>query len=116
MMKAHFPRAISRSIMDTSADPCTDFYRYACGKWIDEHTNENRGFSGLAARNEFNTESIVLDPAVESVNNLYQSCESTLVRDSFSFRNKNAQTRDRQTAMTRKAQSQALPLTGCEGS
>uniref|UniRef100_A0A4Q8KB27 U6-Hexatoxin-Hc1a_1 n=1 Tax=Hadronyche cerberea TaxID=1107879 RepID=A0A4Q8KB27_HADCE len=29
-------RALLES-MDTTADPCQNFYRYACGGWIDRH-------------------------------------------------------------------------------
>jgi hypothetical protein len=46
IMQPHFPQAIAESIIDPAVSPCTDFYRHACGKWIDAHTNENRGFAG----------------------------------------------------------------------
>jgi putative endopeptidase len=32
------PVAFDGSFLDTSAEPCTDFYQFACGTWIAQHT------------------------------------------------------------------------------
>ena len=79
MMISHYPQAIAPSIVDNGVAPCTDMYRHACGKWMDEHVNENRGFSGLAALNGAIVRRIVLDETVANLNPFYQSCKTTLV-------------------------------------
>lgn len=101
IMRAHYPRAISEAIMDKSVSPCTDIYRYACGKWMDEHTNENRGFAGLRALNEVSTTEIVMDPKVTPAHNLFQSCASTLAADSQTRRQRNWKSHTAETAAAR---------------
>jgi len=80
IMRTYFPQAVSRAIMDPSVSPCTDIYRHACGKWLDTHTNENRGFSGLAALNAVAINRIILNKSVANLNPFYLSCESTFVK------------------------------------
>jgi len=72
IMRSYYPQAVSPAIMDTSVSPCTDIYRHACGKWLDTHTNENRGFAGLAALNGVAVRNIVLNKSVANLNPFYQ--------------------------------------------
>ena len=39
------------NLVDKSLDPCNDFYKYSCNKWLSANPTATAGFKGLKNRN-----------------------------------------------------------------
>jgi len=87
----HIPLAFDGALMDHQMPACESFYRSMCGRWNDEHMNDNRAFSYGYAKNEakvaklinFETEFrngvVVPVPSTSSLTDFYRSCISASI-------------------------------------
>jgi len=63
------PAGLDEASIDPSADPCSDFYQYACGGWLAKHeipaekAGYSSGFATIADRNELLLKQLLEDAA-----------------------------------------------------
>jgi putative endopeptidase len=78
---------IDVSIIDTAVSPCNDFYRFSCGKWMDntpipsDRASWTRSFSEILDRNQYVLKDVLekdlkadADPFAKKVHDYYATC------------------------------------------
>jgi hypothetical protein len=69
------PLALESTIMDTlHHTPCSSLYKYTCGKWIREHTNENRAFTYAFHKNEARIRTVIATTG--PLRRFYDACKA----------------------------------------
>lgn len=79
------PSAADPSILERSVKPCDSFFQHICGKWIGEHSNEDRAFSAAYYRNQRHIQSVIEEaPKDESpIGAFYHACVSSMVEGKY---------------------------------
>jgi len=80
--KINVPSALDNDIMDPGVPACDSFFHSMCGKWIDQHENENRAFTYGYRKNAERVRDMITSPASGPVHDFYRSCVDTLVDNS----------------------------------